>query len=48
MGVAGSAPGYTIAVTTSVLLGVAGTISPGALLIFAVPMLGIAIAYKRT
>jgi amino acid transporter len=46
MGVAGSAPGYTIAVTTSVLLGVAGTISPGALLVFAVPMLGIAIAYK--
>lgn len=46
MGVAGSAPGYTIAVTTSVLLGIAGTISPGALLIFAVPMLGIAIAYK--
>ena len=46
MGVAGSAPGYTIAVTTSVLLSVAGTLSPGALLIFAVPMLGIAIAYK--
>lgn len=46
MGVAGSAPGYTIAVTTSVLLGVAGVISPGALLIFAMPMLGIAIAYK--
>jgi len=46
MGVAGSAPGYTIAVTTSVLLGIAGTFSPGALLIFAVPMLGIAIAYK--
>jgi amino acid transporter len=46
MGVAGSAPGYTIAVTTAVLLGVAGTLSPGALLIFAVPMLGIAIAYK--
>ena len=46
MGVAGSAPGYTIAVTTSVLLSVAGTASPGALLIFAVPMLGIAIAYK--
>src|SRR5579864_8294093 len=46
MGVAGSAPGYTIAVTTSVLLSVAGAASPGALLIFAVPMLGIAIAYK--
>ena len=46
MGVAGSAPGYTIAVTTAVLLGVAGALSPGALLIFAVPMLGIAVAYK--
>lgn len=46
MGVAGSAPGYTIAVTTSVLLGIAGTSSPGALLIFAVPMLGIAVAYR--
>jgi amino acid transporter len=46
MGVAGSAPGYTIAVTTAVLLGVAGAVSPGALVIFAVPMLGIAVAYK--
>jgi amino acid transporter len=46
MGVAGSAPGYTIAVTTAVLLGTAGALSPGALVIFAVPMLGIAIAYK--
>lgn len=46
MGVAGSAPGYTIAVTTSALLTVAGTLSPGALLIFAIPMLGIAVAYK--
>src|SRR5215469_16082260 len=47
MGIAGSAPGYTIAVTTAVLLGVAGTLSPGALLIFAVPMLGIAIAFRE-
>ncbi|HUJ45947.1 MAG TPA: APC family permease [Rhizomicrobium sp.] len=46
MGVAGAAPAYTIAVTTAVLLGVAGTQSPGALLIFAVPMLGIAVAYR--
>jgi amino acid transporter len=46
MGVAGSAPGYTIAVTTAVLLSVAGSLSPGALVIFAVPMLGIAVAYK--
>ena len=47
MGVAGSAPGYTIAVTTAVLLGVAGTLSPGALIIFAVPMLGIAVAFRE-
>lgn len=47
MGVAGSAPGYTIAVTTAVLLVVAGTKSPGALLIFAVPMLGIAVAFRE-
>lgn len=46
MGVAGSAPGYTIAVTTAVLLSVAGPLSPGALVIFAVPMLGVAVAYK--
>ena len=46
MGVAGSAPGYTIAVTTGVLLATAGTLSPSALVIFAVPMLGIAIAYR--
>ena len=46
MGIAGSAPGYTIAVTTAVLLGVAKGLSAGALLIFAVPMLGIAVAYK--
>ncbi len=46
MGVAGSAPGYTIAVTTGVLLATAGTLAPGALIVFAVPMLGIAIAYR--
>src|SRR5947207_2698963 len=46
MGVAGRAPGYTIAVTTAVLLGVAGKYSAGALLIFAVPMLGIGVAFR--
>jgi amino acid transporter len=46
MGVAGSAPAFTIAVTTAALLGTVGTLSPGALVIFAVPMLGIAVAYK--
>ncbi|HQT83401.1 MULTISPECIES: APC family permease [Acidiphilium] len=46
MGIAGSAPGYTIAVTTAALIGTAGFLSPGSLIIFAVPMLGIAVAYK--
>jgi len=46
MGIAGSAPGYTIAVTTAVLLASAGTSAPGALVIFAIPMLGIAMAYR--
>lgn len=46
MGVAGSAPGYTIAVTTGVLLATAGTLAPSALVIFAIPMLGIAFAYR--
>ncbi|HET9148106.1 MAG TPA: APC family permease [Acetobacteraceae bacterium] len=46
MGIAGSAPGYTIAVTAATLIGTAGLLSPGSLLIFAVPMLGIAVAYK--
>jgi amino acid transporter len=46
MGVAGSAPGFSIAVAISGLLAAAGAVSPNALLIFAVPMLGIAVAYK--
>lgn len=46
MGVAGSAPAYSIAVAVAGLIGTAGKIAPNALLIFAVPMLGIAIAYK--
>jgi amino acid transporter len=46
MGVAGSAPAYSIAVAIAGLLGAAGKVSPNALLVFAVPMLGIAVAYK--
>lgn len=46
MGIAGSAPAYTIAVTTASLIGTAGVLAPGSLLIFAIPMLGIALAYK--
>lgn len=46
MGVAGSAPGFSIAVAIAGLLSTAGYVSPNALLVFAVPMLGIAVAYK--
>ncbi len=46
MGVAGSAPGFSIAVAIAGLLASAGAVSPNALLIFAVPMLGISVAYK--
>ena len=46
MGVAGSAPGFSIAVALASLLATAGPLAPGALLIFAVPMIGISIAYK--
>ena len=46
MGVAGSAPGFSIAVAISGLLTTAGFCSPNAVLIFALPMLGIALAYK--
>jgi amino acid transporter len=46
MGIAGSAPGFSIAVAISGLLAAAGAVSPNALLTFAVPMLGIAVAYK--
>ena len=46
MGVAGSAPGFSIAVAISGLLATARFSSPDAVLIFALPMLGIALAYK--
>jgi len=46
MGVAGSAPGFSIAVALATLLVSAGALAPGALLIFAVPMIGISLAYK--
>jgi len=46
MGIAGSAPGYTIAITTAVLLSTAGTLAPAVVVLFAIPMLGIAVAYK--
>jgi len=46
MGVAGSAPASSIALGMAVLIGTAGLFAPASLLIFAVPMLGIARAYQ--
>ncbi|MGV9455263.1 APC family permease [Streptomyces sp. NPDC003635] len=46
MAVAGSAPAYSLAATTAVLVGVVGTASPAALLYCAIPMLGIALAFS--
>lgn len=45
MGVAGSAPASTIAAGTAALIAAAGVFAPVALLVFAIPMLGIAKAY---
>ena len=45
MGVAGSAPASTIAAGTATLIAAAGAFAPVALLVFAIPMLGIAKAY---
>ncbi|MFI2433483.1 APC family permease [Streptomyces sp. NPDC018693] len=47
MAVAGSAPAYSIAATTAVLVGTVGLASPAALLYCAIPMLGIALAFSR-
>ena len=46
MGVAGSAPASSIALGTAALIGTAGVFAPVSLLVFAVPMLGIARAYQ--
>ncbi|MGW5640138.1 APC family permease [Streptomyces sp. NPDC003832] len=46
MAVAGSAPAYSLAATTAVLFGAVGTAGPAALLYCAIPMLGIALAYR--
>ncbi|MFE9613827.1 APC family permease [Streptomyces sp. NPDC006012] len=47
MAVAGSAPAYSLAATTAVLVGAVGLASPAALLYCAIPMLGIAVAFAR-
>ncbi|MHC5909158.1 APC family permease [Streptomyces sp. S6] len=47
MAVAGSAPAYSIATTTAVLVGAVGLASPAALLYCALPMTGIALAYSH-
>ncbi|MEU6549360.1 APC family permease [Streptomyces sp. NPDC046915] len=46
MAVAGSAPAYSLAATTAVLVGAVGLASPAALLYRAIPMLGIALAFS--
>ncbi|MCT9079784.1 APC family permease [Streptomyces fulvoviolaceus] len=46
MAVAGSAPAYSIAASTAVLVGAVGLASPAALLYCAIPMLGIALAFS--
>lgn len=46
MAVAGSAPAYSIAATSAVLVGSVGLASPAALLYCAIPMLGIALAFS--
>lgn len=46
MAVAGSAPAYSLAATTAVLVGAVGLASPAALLYCAIPMLGIALAFS--
>ncbi|MFJ4685466.1 APC family permease [Streptomyces sp. NPDC091377] len=47
MAVAGSAPAYSLAATTAVLVGAVGLASPAALLYCAIPMLGIALAFSQ-
>ncbi|MFV0128780.1 APC family permease [Streptomyces sp. HMX112] len=47
MAVAGSAPAYSLAATTAVLVGTVGFAAPAALLYCALPMLGIVLAFSR-
>lgn len=47
MAVAGSAPAYSLAATSAVLVGTVGLGGPAALLYCAIPMLGIALAYRQ-
>ncbi|TQK52981.1 amino acid transporter [Streptomyces sp. SLBN-118] len=47
MAVAGSAPAYSIAATTAVLVASVGLAGPAALLYCAIPMLGIVLAFSR-
>ncbi|MER5886055.1 APC family permease [Streptomyces sp. NPDC001941] len=47
MAVAGSAPAYSLAATTAVLVAAVGLAAPAALLYCAIPMLGIVLAFGR-
>lgn len=46
LGMAGSAPAYSIATTTAALVAAVGTAGPAALLACGIPMIGIALAYR--
>lgn len=46
MALAGSAPAYSLAATTPILIGAAGLYGPASLLWCAIPMLGIAVAFN--
>jgi amino acid transporter len=45
MGVAGTAPAYSIEITTSTIIGTAGTLSPASILVCGLIMVGIAFAF---
>lgn len=45
MGIAGTAPAYSIEITTSTIIGTAGTLSPASILVCGLIMFGIAYAF---
>ncbi|HJV60291.1 MAG TPA: APC family permease, partial [Albitalea sp.] len=45
MGIAGTAPAYSIEITTSTIIGTAGTLSPASILVCGLIMFGIAFAF---
>src|SRR5262245_34743930 len=45
MGIAGTAPAYSIEITTSTIIGTAGTLAPASILVCGLIMFGIAFAF---